>query len=344
MSVHYEADRRRFVVRWREDGRQRSKRFRTEQEAVDFDVTIGGPMAASAEAPASRAAGDGVYAYATTQGLRYRFVFRQSDGSLSSRRGFASRSAAVTARRRHLESIDRGETTVCREDFESFWNRFVSDRRAYLTAGSHLDLTTRGRKRLVPFFGGDQLSSIDPDRVREWLAVMVKLVDAGELSPKTVNNARTCLSVAFNEAVRRGLLSRNPCAGVPALPLERTEIEFLSLAEIDLYLEACSEAYRPLAEFLIGTGARISEAVASRWADLDFDEGVVRIYRQRARDSETTRVTKGKRFRSVQIGPRLGQTLRTIRVDRLSNGIADDGWTFLCPPPRRGRYAGRTNP
>ena len=42
MSVHYEADRRRFVVRWREDGRQRSKRFRTEQAAVDFDVTSAG--------------------------------------------------------------------------------------------------------------------------------------------------------------------------------------------------------------------------------------------------------------------------------------------------------------
>jgi len=43
--------------------------------------------------------------------------------------------------------------------------------------------------------GGDQLSSIDPDRVREWHAVMVELVEAGELSPKTVDNARTYLSV-----------------------------------------------------------------------------------------------------------------------------------------------------
>ena len=277
-------------------------------------------------------------------GRRYRFVFRQSDGTLSSRRGFVNRRAAATARRKLTESIDRGETTVCREDFETYWNRFASERRAYLTARSHLDLTTHGRKRLVPFFGDDQLSNIDPDRVREWLAVMVELIEAGELSPKTVNNARTYLSVAFNEAVRRGLLPRNPCAGVPALPLERTEIEFLRLAEIDPYLEACSGPYRPLAEFLIGTGARISEAVASRWADLDLEEGVVRIYRQRARESEATRVTKGKRFRSVQIGPRLGQTLRTLRVDRLSNDTADDGWMFLCPPPRRGRYAGRTKP
>ena len=38
MSAHYHPDRKRFVVRWREAGRQRSKRFRLEEEAVAFDA------------------------------------------------------------------------------------------------------------------------------------------------------------------------------------------------------------------------------------------------------------------------------------------------------------------
>lgn len=78
-----------------------------------------------------------------------------------------------------------------------------------MTAGLHIDATTHGRKRLVPFFGADPLAKIDEDRVREWLAEMVELVEADELSPKTINNARTCLSVALNEAVRRRLIPRN---------------------------------------------------------------------------------------------------------------------------------------
>jgi hypothetical protein len=41
------------------------------------------------------------------------------------------------------------------------------------------------------------MSKIDEERVREWLGAMVELVEAGELAPKTVNNARTCLSVAL---------------------------------------------------------------------------------------------------------------------------------------------------
>jgi hypothetical protein len=230
--------------------------------------------------------------YSTKAGIRYRFVFRQSDGTLSSRRGFRSRQAAAAARRKLIESVDRHEITVCREGFADFWERFVADKRPYLTPGSHVDLVTHGRKRLLPFFGSDQLSSIDPERVRDWLAVMVELIEADEVAPKTINNARTYLSMAFAEAARRGLLARNPCAGVPALPVERAEVEFLRLAEIDPYLSACSDAYRPLAEFLIGTGARVSEAVATRSADVDLEEGIVRIYRQRERDASATRATK----------------------------------------------------
>jgi hypothetical protein len=267
MSVHYDPDRKRFVVRWREAGRQRYKRFRLEEDALAFDAASHDRtrQQAAAPEPSPGASGDGVYAYSTNAGIRYRFVFRQSDGTLSSRRGFTSRQAAAAARRNVVESVARREITVCRENFADFWERFAADKRPYLTPGSHVDLVTHGRKRLLPFFGSDQLSSIDPERIRDWLAVMVELIEADEVAPKTINNARTYLSMAFTEAVRRGLLPRNPCDGVPGLPVERAEVEFLRLAEIDHYLSACSDAYRPLAEFLIGTGARVSEAVATRW-------------------------------------------------------------------------------
>jgi integrase len=358
VSVHYEQHRDKYVVRWREDGRQRARRFSSEAEADEFDALVNPDGRGAQRRRRSRASvvarvsridaeqdrRDGVYPYPTKGGVRWRFVYRQSDGSLSSRRGFTSRTAAATARRKLVESVERGEITVCRETFGAFWERFVAARRPYMTAGSHLDLVTHGRKRLVPILGTDPLAKLDEERVRAWLATMVELVEAGELAPKTVNDARTCLSVALNEAVRRGLVPRNPCDHVPALPLEHGEIEYLRLAEIQPYVEACAEHYAALAEFLVGTGARVSEAVATRWPDLDLDQGVVRIYRQRARESDGTRVTKGKRFRSVQIGPRLDDTLRGAHSERLRRGVDDGGWIFLCPKPLRGRYARRTEP
>ena len=268
-------------------------------------------------------------------GTRYRFVFRQSDGTLSTRRGFTSRRAAATARRRLVESIERGEVKVARDTFETFWLRWLEERRPYMTKGSFEDFQTHGRKRLLPSFGATPLARIDEQLVRRWMAEMAARVEAGELAPKTVNNARTCLSVALNEACRRGLLSRNPCAAVPALPVDRVELDYLRLEEIEPYLEACAAHYRPLAAFLIGTGARISEALDVRFRHLDANEGVVRIYRQQGRNGDMSRSTKGKRFRSVQVGPRLADVLIALRDDR---GAVSDDWLFSA----RRRDAGAT--
>src|SRR3954470_21235541 len=112
MSVHYEASRDRYVVRWREDGRQRSRRFGSRDEAEAFEAARS-RLGASPVRPRR----DGIYAYETKAGTRYRFVFWQSDGSQSNRRGFTSRRAAATARRRLIESIERGEVKVARETF-----------------------------------------------------------------------------------------------------------------------------------------------------------------------------------------------------------------------------------
>jgi integrase len=62
---------------------------------------------------------------------------------------------------------------------------------------------------------------------------------------------------------------RAPCANVPALPVEPGEIEYVRLNEIEPYPGACAARYAALAEFLIGTGVRVSEAVATRWPDMD---------------------------------------------------------------------------
>jgi hypothetical protein len=259
------------------------------------------------EAPAT---GGGVYAYETTDGTRWRFVFRQSDGRLTSRRGFTSRSAAAAARATAVEEVRRGDVRATRDTFGEFWLKVLEAKRPYVTAGTLQDYATHGRKRLLPWFGALKLTVVDEDRVRAWLTEMAELVADGELSAKTVNNARTCLSMTLGEAARRRHVPQNLCRWVPELPVERTEIDYLRMDEIDRYLDACADFYRPLAEFLIGTGARISEALGVRWPDVDLDAGVVRIARQRARDGAGIAPTKGKRFRSVQVGPRLAETLR----------------------------------
>ena len=97
---------------------------------------------------------------------------------------------------------------------------------------------------------------------------MTDTLEAGELSAKTINNARAALSGALGNAARQGLLPHNPCRYVAALPVDHHELDYLRLDEIDRYLGASPAHYRPLAQLLIGTGARISEALALTWPDV----------------------------------------------------------------------------
>jgi hypothetical protein len=270
MSVHYEPDRDRWVVRWRQAGKNRSRTFRLEDEARQFDASL------QPTTPKVRPVGDGVYPYATRAGVRFRFVFRQSDGSVSSRRGFTSRRAAVTARRHMIESIERGEIKVARTTFGAFWTELLEERRPYLTAGSYVETEIHGRKRLLPMLADIPLAQAV---VRRWIAAMAKEVEAGRWSSKTINNARTQLSVTLNHAVRRGLIPRNPCADVRALPVERVELDYLRLDEIGRYVDACAPVLR----------AACADAARHRRADLGGVGPAVPPHRPRRRPGHDRR-------------------------------------------------------
>src|SRR3954464_8768496 len=76
--------------------------------------------------------------------------------------------------------------------------------------------------------------------------------------------------VPVRRAQRGGAPPAHPRQPVPArtaAPRAAAELDYLRLDEIEGYLDACADFYRPLAEVLIGTGARISEALALMWPD-----------------------------------------------------------------------------
>jgi integrase len=140
-------------------------------------------------------------------------------------------------------------------------------------------------------------------------------------------------------------MAHNPVLDVKPLAIEFTERPYLRLAQINDYIDSCAPHYRPLASLLIGTGARVSEAIALGVGDIDLEAGTAKIHRQRARgESLATRPTKGRNFRTVAIGPGLVAVLRDMLAVRAEHGIDDGGWLFLCPATTRGRYAGRDQP
>src|SRR5215211_7568207 len=118
MSVQFDSSRSRWVVRWYEAGRQRSRRFADEPAARGFDAdrraaktTARREAAMAGELAALRARVEtleqqlpgearatGVFAYATRQGVRWRVAVSQPDGRVTTRRGYRTHESARQAR------------------------------------------------------------------------------------------------------------------------------------------------------------------------------------------------------------------------------------------------------
>ena len=104
------------------------------------------------------------------------------------------------------------------------------------------------------------------------------------LSPRTVRYLHSIVSRVLRQAVRDGLLSRNP-ADVATPPSAREarppEMTCWSAAQLGAFLRWAathSQSY-PLWYVLAYTGMRRGEALAQRWRDVDLDAGAVRVRR-----------------------------------------------------------------
>ena len=156
-----------WEVRWRDaTGRHRSKRFRDEEAGRAFDESVH-ELDGQERAHSRHGQAGGVYPYKTRSGTRWRYVVRRSDGSMTSKRGFANQTAAKDARRRAVEQVARREVIHTNETFGVFWTRWLARRKPYLEAGTYGAYERDGRLRLLPVLADVPLGKLDVERIRQ---------------------------------------------------------------------------------------------------------------------------------------------------------------------------------
>lgn len=129
------------------------------------------------------------------------------------------------------------------------------------------------RLELEDTFGGRALDEITPALVEDWYA---KSMAGGK--PTQTNNAYGVLRRVMADAVKAGLVPRNPCtvegAGKPAPKHEGVALTHQDLAD---YLAAVPEHRRTLLLLLGSTALRVGEALALRRSDVDLKTGLVEV-------------------------------------------------------------------
>jgi integrase len=117
---------------------------------------------------------------------------------------------------------------------------------------------------VLPRWGDHKLDQVKSVAVEEWL-------DSIRRAKGTRAKIRNLMSALFTHAMRYEWVDRNPIKLVRQSAKRQRIPDVLELAEIQLLLSKLDVRERTLALLDAGTGLRVSELLALRWRDVDFD-------------------------------------------------------------------------
>jgi integrase len=117
---------------------------------------------------------------------------------------------------------------------------------------------------ILPRWGNHRLDQIKPVAVEEWL-------DSIKRARGTRAKIRNLMSAIFHHAMRYEWVDNNPMKLVRQSAKREKVPDVLDLAELQLLLTKLSVRERTLALLDAATGLRVSELLALRWDDVDFE-------------------------------------------------------------------------
>lgn len=128
--------------------------------------------------------------------------------------------------------------------------------------------------------GGPTLTAIDARHLRRYVGRLTEQ----EYARATIARKTAALRAFFRYLHAEDIIPSNPAALLKAGGGPRRLPKVLSAEELEQLLQAprgndfLATRDRAILEFLYSTGARVGELVATRWRDVDLDEGVVRLF------------------------------------------------------------------
>lgn len=247
------------------------------------------------------------------------------------------REEAVRIHREIVSKRDRGEPFLDRRKvptFGDFADQWIEEGRARWRWSTLAQYRNVLAKQLVPAFGRLRLTAITESSILQ----RVTAWSDGGLSARRINLIVVLLKGILKAATRRHAIVINPAAEVPLLPEPRTEVDPLSLSEIESFLQVCPAFWRPYFITAFKTSARPSEMAALKWGDVDLKRGTARIRAGRARGHEGPPKTPSS-VRDLDLLPEVVGALRDQRREqsrrRLKSGVGrrcrPEDYVFVGP-------------
>ena len=132
-------------------------------------------------------------------------------------------------------------------------------------------------QHILPLLGRLRLQEIQPPHLNR---LYLTKQEEGR-GARTVQLIHTVLHCILKQAVRDGILGRNPADGVQRPKVEQTEMHILSEEQAQrLVIASQNTRYGMLFYLALMTGMREGELLGLKWSDLDWTKGMLHIQRQ----------------------------------------------------------------
>ncbi len=213
-------------------------------------------------------------------------------------------------------------------------------------ASSRAEKETHLRVRLIPFFGGMPLSSIDAADVARFVAELEAPPAPGTgarraLTPKSVRNIVQNLSKILTSAKEWGELAEVPKFPTLRRP-SRPAAEFYRPEEVEALARAAEEedddpdAARAAILVAAKCGLRAGELLGLKWEAVNFATGELRIDRQIYQGTEGPTKTGGGR--TVPMAKSVAEALRVLSFAYIAPGPTGLIFTDAAGAPRTISY------
>ena len=130
---------------------------------------------------------------------------------------------------------------------------------------------------VIPYIGRVKLKDLTTTQVQQLYAKG----QADGLSPKSIRNLHGMLHGMLEKAMKLDMIRKNVTEECELPRVEKAEMHTLSDKEVHAFLEQAKDDPFYLMYFVdFFTGMRESELIGLTWDCIDFEHGVIRIYRQ----------------------------------------------------------------
>jgi integrase len=238
--------------------------------------------------------------------------------------GYATRRAAQQARTELLGALEHAayvppDKTTVADYLRQQWLLAIQTQ---VRPGTWAEYRSKAETHLIPAVGQVALQQLTTAVLN---ALYKELLDRGT-GPRTVQYVHATIRKALNDAVRWGLLVRNPALHAAVPTPHRAELRTWTADELRHFLESV-HGDRLYAAWRLAalTGMRRGEVLGLRWADVDLDGGWLAVRQALVVVDNDVRVSKPKTARGsrrIALDPGTVAALRAHHTAQAAEQLA----------------------